>query len=543
MIEVKQMKTLNGYEIVDAAAREKLASAAGAVIETVSGVAAAAADSSEQALRGLKLYGKSTQDGIPAVDAPVDIVSAGDGGTIEVRITGKNMIPYPYVDTTKTANGVTFTDNGDGSVTVKGTATAAVYFALSKVNYGAQWLTSGKSDGTFSLGGARMTYNSSNHALSISISSGMAVDETIYPQMEYGAEPTEWEQPGEVQVLSVRTPDGLRGIPVESDGTCTDSNGQNWLCDEIDFARGVIVKRIGRIDTYAAEDVGAVYMSSTGELTAGAVVLYPLAEPIETPLTDTERTAYAALHTNNPNTTVYANETVVIEMTYTADTKTYIREQVQNVYPQLYGKSLLVEGDSIAVGSGNNEIGFGDIIAQRNGMTITKNAVNTSYITPVSWSENCILTRIREMGAQEYDYIVLNGGHNDMGYNIAVGAVTENYTDEPDESTFCGAAEALCRELLTKFRGSKILFVLTHRKSTGTDYPAKQDEYFDALARVLEKWSIPYVDIRRQGRLSGWNDDYLTAYFSKDNGNDTHPNHAGYTEFYVPLIEAAMSRL
>ena len=36
---------------------------------------------------------------------------------------GKNLISYPYIDTTKTTNGVTYTDNGDGSVTVSGTAT------------------------------------------------------------------------------------------------------------------------------------------------------------------------------------------------------------------------------------------------------------------------------------------------------------------------------------------------------------------------------------------------------------------------------------
>ena len=37
--------------------------------------------------------------------------------------SGKNLIPYPYASTTKTVNGVTYTDNGDGSVTVSGTAT------------------------------------------------------------------------------------------------------------------------------------------------------------------------------------------------------------------------------------------------------------------------------------------------------------------------------------------------------------------------------------------------------------------------------------
>ena len=35
--------------------------------------------------------------------------------------TGKNMLPYPYEDTTKTIYGITFTDNGDGTITANGT--------------------------------------------------------------------------------------------------------------------------------------------------------------------------------------------------------------------------------------------------------------------------------------------------------------------------------------------------------------------------------------------------------------------------------------
>ena len=47
-----------------------------------------------------------------------------------MNVSGKNLLSYPYYETTKTLNGVTFTDNGDGSITVNGTATANVYFSL-----------------------------------------------------------------------------------------------------------------------------------------------------------------------------------------------------------------------------------------------------------------------------------------------------------------------------------------------------------------------------------------------------------------------------
>lgn len=44
-------------------------------------------------LCGLTVYGKSTQDGTPTPDAPVPIVSAGDDGSVAVKVTGKNRIP------------------------------------------------------------------------------------------------------------------------------------------------------------------------------------------------------------------------------------------------------------------------------------------------------------------------------------------------------------------------------------------------------------------------------------------------------------------
>lgn len=46
-------------------------------------------------------------------------------------VTGaKNLLPYPYVDSTKTVDSVTFTDNGDGSVSLSGTASANPEFRI-----------------------------------------------------------------------------------------------------------------------------------------------------------------------------------------------------------------------------------------------------------------------------------------------------------------------------------------------------------------------------------------------------------------------------
>ena len=46
------------------------------------------------------------------------------------------------------------------------------------------------------------------------------------------------------QTLTLQTPNGLPGIPVSKDGNYTDSNGQQWVCDEIDLERGKYVQRV-----------------------------------------------------------------------------------------------------------------------------------------------------------------------------------------------------------------------------------------------------------------------------------------------------------
>lgn len=49
---------------------------------------------------------------------------------------------------------------------------------------------------------------------------------------------------GNSQTLTINTPNGLCGIPVDTGGNYTDSTGQQWICDEIDFERGVFVQRV-----------------------------------------------------------------------------------------------------------------------------------------------------------------------------------------------------------------------------------------------------------------------------------------------------------
>ena len=65
---------------------------------------------------------------------------------------------------------------------------------------------------------------------------------------------TSYEPYKPVQKLIVPTPNGLPGIPVSSGGNYTDEKGQQWVCDEVDFKKGVYVQRIGK-RTITSKDV------------------------------------------------------------------------------------------------------------------------------------------------------------------------------------------------------------------------------------------------------------------------------------------------
>lgn len=80
-------------------------------------------DTSDNYLRGLTIYGKSRQFSTPSPDSPSEISSVGLGG-------GKNLIPFPYRESSKITNGVTFTVFNDGRISFSGTTAASFTFSF-----------------------------------------------------------------------------------------------------------------------------------------------------------------------------------------------------------------------------------------------------------------------------------------------------------------------------------------------------------------------------------------------------------------------------
>ena len=132
------------------------------------------------------------------------------------------------------------------------------------------------------------------------------------------------------QSLTISTPNGLPGIPVDSGGNYTDVSGQRrWVCDVKNYGTGKYTQMVGHIESYNDENITTPHMSTTGQLSAGAEVYYVLDEPVVTDISADELAAYRTLHTYDGATVVSTAEDVAgLEVKYVADAQKYIDDRL-----------------------------------------------------------------------------------------------------------------------------------------------------------------------------------------------------------------------
>lgn len=342
------------------------ADSSAAIVCRATGSAIAVSDASDRPLRGLTLYGKTTQNGTPTPESPVPLESAGAAGSMVVNVYGKNLFytnNYAQKQNAtvieQTENGATFRGNegsnpgtnawSNGWAMIDGTSALRLsagtvitvscdYTVLEKhsaISGNVEFFIDGISMNrlAFNIASAEIgrTYRISNTATVQADGSYRRTHISLHSSkvrienLQWAIDTTAADfTPYTKQTLTVPTPNGLPGIPVSSGGNYTDESGQAWICDEIDFARGVYVQRIGVIESYTGEAVPDGYLSSEGSLTAGAQVQYALADPMETPLSAEELAGFAALHSNKPISTIVCDAGAGMAVAYIADTKRYI---------------------------------------------------------------------------------------------------------------------------------------------------------------------------------------------------------------------------
>lgn len=278
---------------------------ADAIVETASGEIIQTEDSSSSGFEGLRIFGKSTQDGIPTPESPVPIVSVGETGKININVSGKNVLPYKTMKI-GTEYGLTLGYLEDEQCfLLNGTSTmpSRAYF-LTNINIQSD-VGSYYTISSFHLGGSvEIPEGSSNYSV-FYLGSGDSVNDRVNwlevnlnnnnnnasallnqthinsmwlyitkgntynnykfrVQLEKGSVTTSYEPYHTPQTLALSTPNGLPGIKVDKDGNYTDSNGQQWVCDEIDLKNSEFVQRINKIDLKKLSIIATNRISSVG---------------------------------------------------------------------------------------------------------------------------------------------------------------------------------------------------------------------------------------------------------------------------------------
>lgn len=360
---------------------EGMTDLAPAIHSTASGSVITANDAAEgRPFRGLRVFGKSTQDGTPSVENPVPIVNAGEGGSITVEVTGRNLLKpnsyNTYYEFPLKANTViTLMTNGKpsqgGNIKFSATDGSNVWFSID----------AGQTRVCRSIGNKDVKgfYDQ------LKVGGGLEYMFAVGDIKTY----TPYVEP---QSLTLATPNGLPGIPVTKDGNYTDADGQQWVCDEIDLERGKYVQRVlktkpnktivfndrnengrcamfdnslfgtkwtngakqalssiaqwsewgnGADGTFALAANGIYYKDSMktleevnamfAKIGTDFEVCGVLATPIETDLTPEEIAAYKALRTYGPTTVITNDAGAGMEVTYVADTKAYIDKKFKEL--------------------------------------------------------------------------------------------------------------------------------------------------------------------------------------------------------------------
>lgn len=208
----------------------------------------------------------------PSPEYPQEIVNAGESGSIKVGVMGSNFLDITDAKDNRISVGIQ-----DDVITVKKLITTdGIYenvsydFRLSAGTYVFQcdqffdfaFSEQGNRCDLYRVTDAGLKYIGSLHergTLKIIFSLDKGENLRLIVRAGYKEagksykikglrintlENQQWEPYRDPQTLTLQTPNVLPGVPVSKDGNYTDSNGQQWVCDEIDLERGKYVQRV-----------------------------------------------------------------------------------------------------------------------------------------------------------------------------------------------------------------------------------------------------------------------------------------------------------
>ena len=171
---------------------------------------------------------------------------------------------------------------------------------------------------------------------------------------------------------------------------------------------------------------------------------------------------------------------------------------------RLHGKTMAILGDSMAKGHTLNEKQtWAYKIANRNGMTYQKLAVNGMFITTGHGDAdaNCLLEQAKKINNNP-DIIVIHMGTNDRNNNVELGTWTSKNTDT---TNLFGALRVAFTYLEENFPLAQVMFITPY-------YYQEQTDYIGSIEKACMYVGC-HCKNNKQGGICAWNTNVRNALF------------------------------
>lgn len=208
------------------------------------------------------------------------------------------------------------------------------------------------------------------------------------------------------------------------------------------------------------------------------------------------------------------------------------------------GKTIIAFGDSIVAGWGWEE-GTGVVKPLQEkytkGTWINKAVSGTNMAELSSDDKDSILKTVKDYTGAA-DYILLEGGTNDVNNSISIGSISSGYDDTFDENTFTGALESALQTIMNRWPLARKFFLIPHSFAKDNSYV---DSFHNRAKEVCEKWNMPVLDMRNMSQIAmtSQNKNTYTRNPNTKQGDGVHPTEVWYRAFYSPIIDQFMRSL
>ena len=189
-------------------------------------------------------------------------------------------------------------------------------------------------------------------------------------------------------------------------------------------------------------------------------------------------------------------------------------------------KRVIFLGSSVTFGSASGGVSFADIICEKNGYEMIKEAV--SGTTLVDSDAQSYVSRLRRIDCESADLFICQLSTNDASLGKPIGAISDSLKmNDFDTNTIAGAIEYILAYVINKWR-CPIAFY------TGTKYDSElYSQMVSLLIEIARKWNIRIIDL--------WNEPSFNSVsqedYSKYMHDPIHPTLLGYKEWWAPYIE------